>query len=318
MFPRPSSLSLAAHNNKQISCCTKKILANPRLLHPDCFVIPVPEQDQFMRSAQQGCINFVRAAPAINNKCTFGPREQLNQLSSYIDGNNVYGASIAEERRLRAFRGGQLKVSVIHNEAFLPVNNNASNCQIPKATQLKCFLGGDSRVNEVPDLALLNGVFLREHNRIAGELSRLNPAWTDEILYQESKRIVVAELQHIIYAEFLPLLLGERSMGHFRLQLAKGFSGDYNPAIDPSILNEFTTAAYRLHSLIQGNLHMRTPDDQTVGTLQLKDTFSNPQVLYQKGAFDMRIAGLVGQPLHQCKLSMSGFIFDYNTIRDHF
>lgn len=277
-------------------------MADPRLQHPACFVIPVPEEDQFMRSVQQDCINFVRAAPAINNKCTFGPREQLNQLSSYIDGNNLYGASIAEERRLRSFRGGQMKVSFIHSESFLPFNANASNCQIPKITQLKCFLGGDSRVNEVPDLALINGIFLREHNRIAGELSRLNPAWTDEVLYQESKRIVVAEMQHIIYAEFLPLLLGERSMEHFRLQLVQGFSSTYNPAIDPSILNEFTTAAYRLHSLIQGNLHMRTPEDQTIGLLQLKDTFSNPQVLYQKGAFDMRIAGLVGQPLHQCKL----------------
>lgn len=125
------------------------MVANPRLRHPACFEIPIPEQDQFLINEQQTCMNFVRSAPAVNPKCRFGPREQLNQLSSYLDGNNIYGASLKESNELREFRNGRLLVSFVNNEEFLPLRHNDTNCQLPKNSELKCFRGGDIRINEV-------------------------------------------------------------------------------------------------------------------------------------------------------------------------
>ena len=56
-------------------------------------------------------------------------------------------------------------------------------------------LPGDSRANEQPGLTVFHTVWVREHNRLAKELSYLNPHWDDERLYQEARKIVIAENQ---------------------------------------------------------------------------------------------------------------------------
>jgi hypothetical protein len=64
-------------------------------------------------------------------------------------------------------------------------------------------------VNQNPQLTVFQILQLREQNRLAGELARLNPHWDDERLYHEARKIAIAEHQAVTYYEWLPIILGE-------------------------------------------------------------------------------------------------------------
>lgn len=92
----------------------------------------------------------------------------------------------------------------------------------------------------------MHTIFTREHNRLAEELSYLNPYWDDERIFQESRKIVGAMLQHITYNEWLPLILGKDVMyQNDLLPLPTGFYGGYDKTINPTSANVFATAALR-------------------------------------------------------------------------
>ena len=66
----------------------------------------------------------------------------------------------------------------------------------------------------------------------------------DEIVYQETRRLVIAELQNIVYSEYLPLVLGRATAARVNIDDLDSGS-EYNEKLDPSIMNEFATAAMR-------------------------------------------------------------------------
>ena len=80
-------------------------------------------------------------------------------------------------------------------------------------------------MNENVPLTGMHVVFVRVHNDIEGRLHRLNPQWGGEKLFQETRRIIAAVWQHIVYNEYLPIILGPRAMSRYGLVLqTAGFS----------------------------------------------------------------------------------------------
>lgn len=115
-----------------------------------------------------------------------------------------------------------------------------------------CF-AGDIRVDEVPNLSLHHLAFVRIHNSIANKLKDINPSWTDEKTFQETRKIVGALIQHVTYNEYLPMIIGSRAVNIFRLQDKCGwpFVKSYDPDVDPTIRNGFIGAALRVgHTMI--------------------------------------------------------------------
>jgi peroxidase len=287
-------------DNKGIQCCGEEFDKNPKLLHPACMPITIPQSDNFFRQLGSTCMEFVRSSVAPKAGCKLGPREQLNQLSAYIDGGMIYGSSLNQSKSLRSLRDGKLKTEIVDKREFLPFQNTTDGCQIPKELQQKCFLAGDGRINEVSTLTAVHAVWLKEHNRIADTLKNLNPDWNDETLYQETRRIVIAELQHIVYNEFLPIIIGRKTMRQNGLFLKRrGFSKRYSPTTDASILSGFATAAYRFHSLVPGVIQLQNPENRVLDQMQLRDQFFDPSFLYKSGGFELMINGLTGQQIQR-------------------
>lgn len=54
---------------------------------------------------------------------------------------------------------------------------------------------GDTRVDENIALTSIHTLFMREHNRLALQLKRINRNWDSETIYQEARKIMGAYTQ---------------------------------------------------------------------------------------------------------------------------
>ena len=213
------------------------------------------------------------------------PRQQLNEITGWIDTSNVYGSDELRATELRRLNGsGKLKTS---KKGLLPFNTaGLSNAG---GSSDKLFLAGDVRANEQIGLTTMHTLFVREHNRLAKEIKQKNHKLSDEEIYQQARRIVAAQMQVITYSEFLPVLLGENALSEYK---------GYNPDVDARISNEFSTAAYRLgHSLLSPQILRLNKNGRETrhGHLSLRNAFFAPQLLTEQGNIGPILRGLASQ-----------------------
>lgn len=243
-----------------------------------CQPIRVPDLDRSfgIGTPNNGtCLPFRRSVPIFEfeKPLSFNPEEQLNDLTAFIDGSMVYGSRLEQSLPIRAFQGGLLLEGIRFpgKQPSLPIDTkNLVLCP----NRMDCFLCGEVRCNEQFSLSVMHTLWLREHNRCARELARINPFWEDEKLYQVCRSIVGALVQKITYNDYLPKVLGYKNYDIF-IGPYRGF----DPLIDPSIPNSFATAAYRYgHSLIRPFFDRLNEDylPLPIGPLKLVDAFFAP------------------------------------------
>lgn len=279
-----------------------------------CAPIRVPNDDEAFGEDEPragACLPFVRSVPVCETD-DFQARNPINELTHYIDGSMIYGSTPERASFLREFKGGKLKVGMnfpsVGGKPSLPEISAIPPCfpEDPREATLppperccpegrtSCFIAGDVRVNEQVSLTVMHTIWVREHNRIAAELAKINPQWDDERIYQESRKIVFAQVQQITFEEFLLALFGKT----FFDTLIGPYPG-YQPDRDASVPNSFATAAFRFgHSLIQDAFERvgpnYLPNDQ--GPLPLRDAFMNPQAYFDSQGTDPILRGWITQP----------------------
>jgi hypothetical protein len=178
----------------------------------------------------------------------------VNTVNSYIDAWAVYGGTRSRLDWLRDGPGttdAQAGPELMLPGGYLPTAATRGNPgtapamvidgQLTGAAQ-NAVVAGDVRANENAELTSVHTLFAREHNRVVGLLPS---ALSAEQRFQIARRIVGAEQQYITYNEFLPAL---------GVTLPP-YSG-YQPDVDAELYDEFATAGYRAHSMVNGEEHI--------------------------------------------------------------
>ncbi|XP_058056825.1 uncharacterized protein LOC131208190 [Anopheles bellator] len=161
------------------------------------------------------CREYKRSIPSHEpTSCDFEYRNQMNAASGFLDGSGLYGTTEKEIHALRSFLNGKVDTGA------------CLRCQEPGA------------------IGALHTVLLKEHNRVAERLARLNAEWSDTTLFYETRRIVMAQIQHITFNEFLPVVLGSQITENDDLRLESGrhYTG-YSSANRAGMFNEVAVGA---------------------------------------------------------------------------
>ncbi|XP_076038605.1 peroxidase-like isoform X2 [Oratosquilla oratoria] len=248
----------------------------------ECFPILTKNlNDTVSQRHNRTCIQCARSVTAPITSCQYVYREQSNQVTSYMDGSQIYGSSKKEEEKLRHSEGGKMKTfdtsEIPIPRSACPVSGTSVVLPVARSENIH-FEAGDTRVNEHPGLTTMHTLWVRIHNAVAKELSEINPHWDHERLYQESRRIISALVQHVTYKEWLPIILDPVTRQKKDLNPRDGSAfTKYDPSMDATIINSFATAAFRFgHSLVSMELLGQGRN------VQLKDNFFNPNVVCEK------------------------------------
>jgi len=220
---------------------------------------------------------------------TDNPREQENEITSWIDGSMIYGSDDERASALRVAEDSPFLATSDGN--LLPFNvDSLPNANGFKPDPTELFLAGDVRVNEQVGLAAMHTLWVREHNRIAQRLLDDNPAAEGEAIFQEARRLVIAKLQIITYNEFLPVLIGSDALPDYT---------GYDDSVDPTIFNEFSVAAYRLgHSMLNEQVLRVDASGAEIadGHLSLRDAFfTATDIFTSEDSLDPIFRGLANQ-----------------------
>lgn len=237
--------------------------------------IPIPDGDHllanfsalsFKRSARVGVLGRSRA------------RRAMNSVSSAIDLSPVYGS---DARRLNFLRGPGCRMKTSRGR-LLPLNS--PGLMNEPSFRDDFFLAGDIRANDHPVLTSLHTIFLREHNLLCRQLQRAFPYRPAKDLFEEARKLNIAQFQKIVFEEFYPTITG---------QTLPPYLG-YQPSVNPATSDIFSTAAYRIgHTLVGNSVQLRGARMRKKPSLPFQDMFFRPAANFRRYGLESFVLGAI-------------------------
>ncbi|MCA1494592.1 heme peroxidase [Ensifer sp. NBAIM29] len=208
------------------------------------------------------------------------PHDRVKTTSNHdIDLSPLYGRTISQTYALRlrsneAGQKGRLRSQMIDGEEFPPELYSPDGIGLAsefvdetgkpvldlplgigdgwvdgEGSRRHVFAMGGDRANSTALIAMVNTLFLREHNRLAGEFERLNTDWDDERVFQTARNILIAIFIKIVVEEYINHI----SSACFRLKAdpSVAWAAKWNKSNWMTV--EFSLL-YRWHSLVPQKL----------------------------------------------------------------
>jgi peroxidase len=284
--------------------------------HNQCKVIAIERRTEPVLKFP--CMFVIRSSSKLGQQNGQPVREQINQLSSFIDGTTVYGFTVKHKNMLLADDKMRLRMSRNNqNGDFLPTVNSFNQEIKDKFSTTAAFndkrhaefVAGDTRVLENPILSSFHTLFARLHNRAVDGMLEQNPDWakTPDRVFEEARLFVMSVIKQITYREHLPVLLGNTAMKEFpAVRVSRAHKRPKNTRFakfpdeeevaarsvrftvaamdDPSIRQEFITSAYRFgHAMIPDQLITADGNLNSNSRRELKDNYFDPDMVFQMG-----------------------------------
>ncbi|XP_022048601.1 dual oxidase 1 [Acanthochromis polyacanthus] len=209
---------------------------------PEFMNIPIPKGDPIFDPTSTGnvLLPFQRGPwDHESGQSPSNPRTQVNLVTAWIDGSSIYGPSTSWSDTLRSFSGGLLTFGSEYN---MPPQGGGTNLMWSAADPSTGEHGpqglyelGNAWANENMFTVAEGIIWFRYHNYVASKLHEENPDWSDETLFQNARKTVVATFQNIAVYEWLP--------GYLNKKLSP-YPG-YQKFVDPGTSPEFEVAAIR-------------------------------------------------------------------------
>jgi prostaglandin-endoperoxide synthase 2 len=195
---------------------------------PASGLVPSRSSVLFMFFAQWFTDSFLRFNAADRRR---------NSSNHEIDLCQIYGLTEATANLLRSKAGGKLASQSIAGEEYpeylyetgtdgnLKVRDKflampyvssglldwilAQPPKIGDSRRTKLFATGLERGNSSIGYVAISTIFLREHNRLCGELTKTNPLWEDERLFQTARLINIALVLRIVIEDYINHIAGQ-------------------------------------------------------------------------------------------------------------
>jgi prostaglandin-endoperoxide synthase 2 len=156
-----------------------------------------------------------------------------NDSNHEIDLCQIYGLDPDRTRMLRAGVGGRLRSQTIDGREFpeFLLERDADGRHVyrapfraaegrpalhdetlmldrilgrtPPEEKDVVFAAGLEHGNATFGSTLMNVIFLREHNRVAGEIAKAHPAWDDDRLFETARNVMIVVLLKIVIEDYI-------------------------------------------------------------------------------------------------------------------